>query len=215
MDQWRAGGNPLVSAYLYIEGGGNSKEEMIRCREAFASLLKSQGFGGRMPRLTACGGRGAAFDDFQTAHASAKQDHFVGLLIDSEDPLAMPTDPLQQQTWVHLRQRDNWAQPNGATDDQVLFMTTCMETWIAADRDTLRAHYGQAPNDNQLPATTQLESRHRHTVQDALQNATSACSNAYRKGKRSYEVLGKLKPAALAALLPSFARAMAILEQKL
>jgi len=48
-----------------------------------------------------------------------------------------------------------------------------------------------------------------------LQNATSACSNAYRKGRRSYEVLGKLKPVVLAALLPSFARAMAILEQKL
>lgn len=215
MDQWRAGGNPLVSAHLYIEGGGNSKEEKIRCREAFASLLNSQGFGGRMPRLTACGGRGAAFDDFKTAHASAKQDHFVGLLIDSEDPLAMPTDPLQQQTWEHLRQRDDWAQPNCATDDQVLFMTTCMETWIAADRETLRAHYRQGLNENQLPPTGQLESRQRHSVQHALQNATSACSNAYRKGRRSYEVLGKLKPVVLAALLPSFARAMAILEQKL
>jgi hypothetical protein len=215
MDQWRAGGNPLVSAHLHIEGGGNSKEEKIRCREAFASLLKSQGFGGRMPRLTACGGRGTAFDDFKTAHASAKPDHFVGMLIDSEDPLSMPTDPRQQQTWVHLRQRDDWVQPNGATDDQVLFMTTCMETWIAADRETLRAHYGKDLNENQLPPTTQLESRHRHTVENALKNATSACSNAYRKGKRSYEVLGKLKPAVLAALLPSFARAMAILEQKL
>lgn len=94
-------------------------------------------------------------------------------------------------------------------------MTTCMETWIAADRETLRAHYGQGLNENQLPPTTQLESRHRHIVQDALQNATSACSNAYRKGKRSYEILGKLNPAVLAGLLPSFARAMAILEQKL
>lgn len=204
-----------MSGHLYLEGGGNSKEEKIRCREAFASLLKSQGFRGRMPRLSACGGRGAAFDDFKTAHASAKPGHFVGLLIDSEDPLAMPTEPLQQQTWEHLRQRDDWVQPNGATDDQVLLMTTCMETWIAADRETLRAHYGQALNENQLPPSTQLESRHRHTVQDALQNATSTCSNAYRKGKRSYEILGKLKPVVLAALLPSFARTMAILEQKL
>jgi hypothetical protein len=204
-----------VSAHLYLEGGGNSKEEKIRCREAFATLLKSQGFSGRMPRLTACGGRAAAFDDFQTAHTTAKPCHFIGLLIDSEDPLAMPKNPQEQQTWEHLRQRDDWAQPNGATDNQVLFMTTCMETWIAADRETLRAHYGQGLNENQLPPTTSLESRHRHTVQDSLEKATSACSNAYRKGKRSYEVLGKLKPDVLAALLPSFARAMAILEQKL
>jgi hypothetical protein len=94
-------------------------------------------------------------------------------------------------------------------------MTTCMETWIAADRPTLREHYGQELNENQLPPTKQLESRLRHAVQDGLQNATSNCSNTYRKGKRSYEVLAKLNPAVLAGLLPSFARAMAILEQKL
>lgn len=204
-----------MSAHLYIEGGGNSKEEKIRCREAFATLFKSQGFSGRMPRLKPCGGRGAAFDDFKTAHTTAKPGHFIGLLIDSEDPLAMPEDPQQQRTWEHLRQRDGWATPNGATDQQVLFMTTCMETWIAADRPTLRTHYGQGLNENQLPPTEQLESRHRHAVQDALQNATSNCSNAYRKGKRSYEVLAKLNPEILAGLLPSFARAMAILEQKL
>jgi hypothetical protein len=204
-----------VSAHLYIEGGGNSKEEKIRCREAFATLLKSQGFRGRMPRLTACGGRGAAFDDFQTAHATAKPGHFVGLLIDSEDPLAMPKDPQEQRTWEHLRQRDGWATPNGATDQQVLFMTTCMESWIVADRATLRTHYGQELNENQLPPTEQLESRLRAAVQNALQNATSNCSNAYRKGKRSYEILAKLNPAVLDGLLPSFARAMAILEQNL
>ena len=200
---------------MLFRSGGNSKEEKIRCREAFSTLLQRQGFRGRMPRLTACGGRGAAFDDFQTAHATAKPGHFVGLLIDSEDPLAMPKDPQEQQTWEHLRQRDGWATPNGATDQQVLFMTTCMETWIAADRASLREHYGQGLNENQLPPTDQLESRHRHAVQDALQNATSNCSNAYRKGKRSYEVLAKLNPVVLAGLLPSFARAMAILEQNL
>ena len=204
-----------MTAHLYIEGGGNSKQEKIRCREAFASLLKSQGFSGRMPRLTACGGRGAAFDDFKTAHAAAKPGHFIGLLIDSEDPLAMPKDPLEQRTWEHLRQRDGWATPKRATDQQVLFMTTCMETWIAADRPTLRTHYGQGLNEKQLPPTDQLESRHRHAVQDAIQNATSNCSNAYRKGKRSYEVLAKLNPAVLDGLLPSFARAMAILDKKL
>ena len=204
-----------MSAHLYIEGGGNSKEEKIRCREAFTTLLKNQGFSGRLPRLTACGGRGAAFDDFKTAHTAAKPGHFIGLLIDSEDPLAMSKDPQEQRTWEHLRQRDGWATPNGATNQQVLFMTTCMETWIAADQATLRTHYGQELNENQLPPTDQLESRHRHAVQSALQNATSNCSNAYRKGKRSYEILAKLNPAVLAGLLPSFARAMAILEQKL
>ena len=139
----------------------------------------------------------------------------MGLLIDSEDPAAIPADPLQQQTWEHLRRRDGWERPPGATDQQVLLMTTCMETWIAADRATLRAHYGAGLNENQLPATTNLESRHRHEVQEQLERATAATSKPYRKGKRSFELLAKLNPEALDPLLPSFRRAIAILEDKL
>ena len=204
-----------MNAHLYIEGGGNSKGEKSRCREAFKTLLQKQGFSGRLPRLTACGGRGSAYDDFKTAHATAQSGHFVGLLIDSEDPAAIPADPLQQQTWAHLRRRDGWERPPGATDQQVLLMTTCMETWIAADRATLRAHYGAGLNENQLPATTNLESRHRHEVQEQLERATAATSKPYRKGKRSFNLLAKLNPKALAPLLPSFDRAMAILTDKL
>lgn len=204
-----------MSAHLYIEGGGNSKEEKSRCREAFSTLLKKQGFSGRLPRLTACGGRASAYDDFKTAHTTAQTGHFVALLIDSEDPAPIPEDPRQQQTWQHLQQRDGWERPAGASDEQVLLMTTCMETWIAADRPTLRKHYGAGLNENQLPATTNLESRHRHDVQERLERATAGTSKPYRKGKRSFDLLAKLNPQALAPLLPSFQRAMTILASKL
>lgn len=202
-------------AHLYIEGGGNSKEEKIRCREAFASPLKRQGYEGSMPRLTACGGRGDAFDSFKTAHAKAKLGQFIALLIDSEDPAEVPADPLKQPTWDHLKQRDGWDRPIGASDEQVLFMTTCMETWIVADREMLRAHYGHKLNESRLPPTEQLESRHRHELQKQLERATEATSKPYRKGKRSFELLAKLNTEALAPLLPSFRRAMAILQQQL
>lgn len=204
-----------MSAHLYIEGGGNSKEEKIRCRKAFTSLLTRQGFSGRLPRLTACGGRGSAFDDFKTAHASARAGHFVALLIDSEDPAAIPVDPLAQQTWQHLHHRDGWERPAGASDEQVLLMTTCMETWIVADRATLREHYGAELNENQLPATINLESRHRHDVQERLERATAGTSKPYRKGKRSFDLLAKLNPQALDPLLPSYQRITSILRSKL
>jgi hypothetical protein len=204
-----------VSAHLYIEGGGTSKEEKSRCRKAFSTLFKKQGFSGRLPRLTACGGRASAYDDFKTAHSMAQTGHFVALLIDSEDPAAIPEDPRQQQTWQHLQQRDGWERPAGASDEQVLLMTTCMETWIAADRSTLRKHYGAGLNENQLPATTNLETRHRHDVQERLELATAATSKPYRKGKRSFDLLAKLNPQALAPLLPSFQRAMTILASQL
>jgi hypothetical protein len=114
-----------VSATLYIEGGASgadSKELQIRCREGFRKLLEKCGYKGRMPRLSACGSRDAAFDDFQIGLAAKAAGDYVAMWIDSEDPL---TD--LEAAWTHLRHRDQWMQPAGAMDDQVLFMTTCMD----------------------------------------------------------------------------------------
>ena len=90
----------------------------------------------------------------------------------------------------------------GADDDQVLFMTTCMETWIVADRDGSKRHYGSKLLVSALPPLTGVEGVSRHTVQDKLAQATRKCPNAYAKGKRSFEILGKLAPAALASTCP-------------
>lgn len=68
--------------------------------------------------------------------------------------------------------------------------------------------------ENALPPLHNLESRHRHDVQDKLSHATRNCKNAYAKGKRSFEVLATLSPEALSAL-PSFARTIRILKEKL
>lgn len=45
--------------------------------------------------------------------------------------------------------------------------------------------------------------------------ATRNCKNAYAKGKRSFEILGKLDPDVLAKHLPSFSRVRRILKEKL
>jgi len=121
-----------VNTHLYIEGG-ESKEDQIRCREGFRKLIEKAGFLGKMPRLSACGGRGGAFDDFKTALLKSRTGYFVAMLIDSEDPLKNV-----EKTWEHLKIRDGWEKPSKARDEQVLFMTTCMETWIVADRGALR-----------------------------------------------------------------------------
>ena len=63
MDGRPTWGNPLVST-IYLEGGGDSNQLKIRCREGFCKLLEKCGFARRMPKLVACGGRDAAFDRF-------------------------------------------------------------------------------------------------------------------------------------------------------
>ena len=133
---------------------------------------------------------------------------FVGLLIDSEDPIADI-----ERTWDHLRQRDGWDKPACAADEQVLLMTTCMETWIAADREALSAAYARrGMNVNALPPLDALESRSRQDVFNRLRNATG---NQFDKGEESFRALGRLNPKTIEPLLPSFARARRILNEKL
>lgn len=198
-----------MSARIYIEGGGDSKNLRIQCREGFNRLLERCGFRGRMPRLRACGGRSATYSDFKTAHESEKAG-YVAMLIDSEE---LVSDA--EKTWDHLRTHDCWEAPLGASDEQVLFMTTCMETWIVADHDTLRQHYGSNLQDSGLPSLCSLEQRSRQDVQAALEHATRNCSNTYRKGNRSFEILAKLRPETLERYLDAFRRVKRILNEKL
>jgi hypothetical protein len=150
------------------------------------------------------------FDDFKTAHASRSSSDYIAMLVDSEDPLSDA-----ERAWDHLKSRDNWDKPANASDEQVLFMTTCMESWIVADRKALRAHYGSELQENALPPLIDLESRDRHDVHDKLVHASRNCSNGYAKGRRSFEVLLKLDPDVLRQHLPSFGRFERILRQRL
>jgi hypothetical protein len=153
-----------VNATVFIEGGAtgpDSKFLTVRCREGFHKLLAKCDLA-RQPALKACGDRGNTYKLFSTAHKHAPAGDYVGLLVDSEDPVANIDQP-----WAHLKTRDNWDKPTGADDEQALLMTTCMETWIAADREALSRHYGANLQVNALPALHDMESRDRHAVQDA------------------------------------------------
>lgn len=203
-----------MKAIIYLEGGASgrdSKNLNIRCQKAFHELLDKMGFKGRKPRLKACGGRNAVYDDFCTALRS-RSDDFVAIWIDSEEPMKDT-----EAAWKHLGAVTTvgaWKQPADAQDEQVLFMTTCMETWIVADRAALKEHYGHKLQESALPPLHDLEQRSRHDVQDKLEKATQNCQNAYAKGKRSFEALEAVSPSALCSL-PAFARVERILKKKL
>lgn len=204
-----------MNTYIYIEGGARgaaSKDLNIRCQEAFHKLLDRMGFKGRQPRLVACGGRSAVYDRFVIEH-SQNVAGYVAMWIDSEEPMANP-----EAAWEHLRSVTtvpSWARPQGADDDQVLLMTTCMETWIVADRDVLGVHYRHALQESALPPLVDMEERGRQDVQNMLEHATRHCSKAYAKGRRSFEVFAKLTPAVLERHLPSFVRVRRILNARL
>ena len=195
---------------IFIEGGGNGNYGKVQCRKGFRELLERCGFKGRMPRLVACGSRNEAYDDFKSAFARASDGDIIMLLVDSEDTVADIN-----RTWEHLRRRDKWQNPSGAADEVVLLMTTCMETWIIADRATLRQHFGRRLQESDLPALDDLEIRNRQDVLSSLERATRNCTAPYAKGPKSFAVLGKLNPDVLEQHLPSFKRARSILGGKL
>lgn len=197
---------------IYIEGGAsgpNSRLLQTACRENFHKLFRKCGFT-RPPELRACGSRDSAYSDFKHGLLHATKDRYVILLIDSEDPVTNV-----ELTWDHLKKRDKWVRPNNADDQQVLLMTTCMESWIVADLGALRAHYKSKLQETALPPTYDLETRNRHDIQNSLERATRNCDSPYRKGMRSYEILGKLNPTELKRYLPSFSRCESILRKKL
>lgn len=198
---------------IYLEGGGESKELKVRCREGFSQLLINAGFTGRMPRPVACGGRDSAFDLFATGFKN--ENHQSLLLVDSEDPIKNGSDePDDDFAWRHLKTRDNWHRPDGAKNHQALLMATCMETWIAADRASLEDFYGKKViNLKPLPSLVNLENAHRHEVLKALVNATAKSLKSYKKGNRSFELLGQLNPAVLEIHCLQFRRFKKVLEK--
>jgi hypothetical protein len=199
---------------IFLEGGAkDSKDLRLSCQQAFRRLLDHMGIvpPQRRPKLIACGGRDQVYADFWLAHAHGAAD-FVAMWIDSEEPIDDPNRP-----WEHLQGVVTvaaWGRPAGAQDRQVLFMTTSMETWIAADRWRLRGFFGHALNENQLPPLQNLESRSRADVYHRLRQATQHCPKRYAKGQISFEIVEHLNPDALAAL-PSFQRARVILGDHL
>lgn len=209
----------MVKVKIYVEGGGDSKMEHIRCRDGFRKLLEKAGFKDRMPSTTACGGRRSAYDDFCIATSSrGRQDTYPILLVDSEEPVLNPSeDPDSSSAWKHLAStNDKWKQPNGTNADQVQLMTTCMETWIMADRDALHRVFGSTIQESALlPADARLEHRNRDEVQSKLEHATRDCgrNKAYKKGRRSFQVLEQLSPDVLDLHLLHFRRLKLTLQR--
>jgi len=200
---------------IYLEGGGDSKEQRARCREGLSKLMQKAGFTGRLPSTDACGGRSNTFRDFQISLEN--KNRISLLLVDSEDPIVDLTDEVDNDFgWRHLKTRDGWERPKNTSNYQVILMATCMESWIAADREALKEYYGTAYlQENALPPLFDLENRHRHTVQEALLKATKTSKKFYKKGERSFDILASVDPNTLSKHLSQFRRFIEVLKKVL
>ena len=189
----------MVTAELYIEGGGDNRQQhskalRIRFRQSWNAFFKSAGLGGRMPKVVQGGGRQQTFERFAIAVAKRHPGIVSLLLVESEAPVAVG-----HSVWQHLQANDNWIRPLNAGDDQAFLMVQVMETWFLADRNSLQRYFGAKFNENAFRQWPQLEAVPKETVFDALERATD---KGYAKGKVSFELLAQIDPARVETACP-------------
>ena len=194
----------MVTAMLYIEGGGEGKDLRARFREGWKKFFDSAGVGGRT-KIVRGAGRRQTFDRFATAVSGRPPGTIPFLLVDSEGPVTPG-----HSVWRHLRASDGWTRPAGAGDDQAFLMVQVMETWFLADREALRRCFGAGFGENALRAWPNLEGVPKPTVLEALERATASCRKRYSKGRVSFELLAQVDPARVAAACP---HARALLDE--
>jgi len=186
---------------LFVEGGGDDNEALkTECRRGFRKLLEKAGLEGRMPRIVACGGRKAAYDQFCTSMNKAAADDVAVLLVDAEDKVT-ETSP-----WKHVEQRegDHWKKPGGATDDDLHLMIECMESWFLADKEALAEFFGQGFREASLPANPKVEEISKSDIYNGLRSASkNTQKGAYGKGSHSFKVLALVDPAKVREAAPS------------
>lgn len=178
-----------MKAKLYVEGGGNGRLLRQALREGFRAFFEKAGLE-RLPRVVACGSRRHAYDDFRAAIRLPSVD-FVALLVDSEGPVSTATP------WAHLKERDGWEQPEGATEKNAHLMVQVMESWFLADRDCLARYFGKGFRASALPAAQRsIEDVAKDDVGRALNDSTHRSRKGrYAKGRDSFELLKQVDAA--------------------
>ena len=178
-----------MKARVYVEGGGNGRTLRQACRQGFSAFFRKAGFAERMPAVVACGSREQAYDRFCTAIAE-RASHFVVLLVDGEGPV-------NDTPWTHLKQRDGWERPGGATDRNAHLMVQVMESWFLADRDCLDRYFGSGFSANALPAPQRdVEDIAKADIEKALRESTrQSRKGRYAKGQDSFALLGQIDAA--------------------
>ena len=177
----------MVSAKIFIEGGGDGQLHEQRFRKAWSEFFRSAGLSGRMPAIVRGGGRTRTYDKFAHEVRKPQAHKLPVLLVDSEERVK---DGIT--VWRHLHDRDCWSQPQGTRDDQAFLMVVAMETWFLADRELLKEHFGPEFVEGQLKKWPRLEDVSKKTVLNALRAATARCSRPYAKGEVSFDLLSKL-----------------------
>lgn len=191
-------GQPLVSVQIFVEGGGDQKTTLTKCREGFSAYCAKIASPKRCPRVIACGGRKEAFDRFRTAILNALPEEVCVLLVDAEDRVTAGA------SIEHLRVRDGWNFPD-LDRHKVFLMVQAMEAWFLADREILARFYDGGFLPNALPGSpSNIECVRKDDLGPKLNHATRQTKRkgAYHKVKHGFALLALIDPLKVEAASP-------------
>jgi hypothetical protein len=183
-------GKSLVSVQIFVEGGGDMKTTLTKCREGFSTYCAKLAPSKRRPSVIACGGRQQAFDRFKTAIKASRDGEICALLVDAEGPVRT-NNPEE-----HLLARDGWNFPTLGRH-RVFLMVQAMEAWFLADRVALAEFYDGGFLVNSLPGSpTDIEAVPKDDLEYRLKHASkpTATKKEYHKTRHGFELLGKIDP---------------------
>lgn len=184
---------------IFIEGGHKGMLA-AQARQMFTKFLQEKCLFSVRPRVTFCGSRNAAFERFKVAKKAGAN---CLLLVDSEEVADPDIPPWKQKRIVEI---DGWTRPTNATDRDLHFMASTMETWLVACDVALRAFFGAGFKTAKLPKSINLERVSKGDVHAALLAATRGSDKGeYAKGPHSFKVLAEMDPERIRARCPNWA----------
>ncbi len=180
-----------MTAKIYVEGGGDNRDTIVRCKSGFAEYCKKVCPQNRRPAIVACGTRKDAFDRFKIAVEISKSGEQSALLVDSEGPVNPKVAPA---TFLHERDKWDFTQ---LPKNRVFLMVQAMEAWFMADRSALAEYYGEGFRVRALPSDElHIESIPKDDLEPALVNATRATKTKgeYHKTRHAFALLVAIDP---------------------
>jgi len=179
---------------LYVEGGGDHNSSLrSECRRAFSLMFQKAGITEK-PAVRPMGGSQQAYEAF--CNELAIDENHTWLLVDAEELAPAPKPGDSADPWAHVKDRDQWDKPSGATDQQLQLMNVTMETWLLCDRDALRKSFGPKINESKLLLSdSSLEAKSKEDVNKALAAAVKDTpAEEYSKGSHSFKILADVDP---------------------